>query len=80
MIGKKFTFLRRLGIDMHTIYMLLSGVEEHIVLPNSKVRFFFGNSLLLSYDERVFQEGRGFLPKPLGKRRCARTCESAYPL
>lgn len=42
--------------------MLLSGAEQQITLPNSKIHFAFGNALLLSYDERVFQEGRGFLP------------------
>lgn len=42
--------------------MLLSGTGQYISLPNSKIHFSFGNSLLLSYDERVFEEGRGFLP------------------
>ncbi len=42
--------------------MILGSGGQNIALPNSKIHFAFGNSLLLSYDERVFQEGRGFLP------------------
>lgn len=42
--------------------MLLGARGEDISLPNSNIRFSFGNLLLLTYDERVFEEGRGFLP------------------
>ncbi|HWR19627.1 MAG TPA: S41 family peptidase [Clostridia bacterium] len=42
--------------------MILGSGGQNIALPNSKIHIGFGNSLLLSYDERVFQEGRGFLP------------------
>lgn len=42
--------------------MMLGASGQKIALPNSKIKFQFGTSLLLGYDERVFQEGRGFLP------------------
>jgi hypothetical protein len=49
-------------IGMNSAGMLLGGTGEQLALPNSGIRFTFGFSLLLSYDERVFEEGRGFLP------------------
>jgi C-terminal processing protease CtpA/Prc len=42
--------------------MILGSSGQSIALPNSKIHLYFGTSLMLSYDERVFQEGRGFLP------------------
>lgn len=41
---------------------MLGAAGQTIVLPNSKITLNYGSSLLLCYDERVFQEGRGFLP------------------
>lgn len=41
---------------------LRGGTGQQVVLPNSKISFFYGSSLFFWYDERVFQEGRGFLP------------------
>lgn len=41
---------------------LLGGTGQQVVLPNSKITFTYGNGLMLWYDDRVFQEGRGFLP------------------
>jgi hypothetical protein len=41
---------------------MLGAAGQTIVLPNSKITLNYGSSLLLWYDERVFQEGRGFLP------------------
>ena len=42
--------------------MIIGSGGQNIALPNSKTHIGFGSSLLLSYDERVFKEGRGFLP------------------
>ncbi len=42
--------------------MILGSLGQNIALPNSRIYISSGSSLLLSYDERVFQEGRGFLP------------------
>ncbi|HWR19628.1 MAG TPA: S41 family peptidase [Clostridia bacterium] len=41
---------------------LLGGTGQQVVLPNSKIIISYGNGLMFWYDERVFQEGRGFLP------------------
>ncbi|HMM32933.1 MAG TPA: S41 family peptidase, partial [Clostridia bacterium] len=41
---------------------LLGGTGQQVVLPNSKINVSYGSSLFFWYDERVFQEGRGFLP------------------
>jgi hypothetical protein len=41
---------------------LLSGGGQQVVLPNSGINVTYGNGLFFWYDERVFQEGRGFLP------------------
>lgn len=49
-------------IGTNSMGMMLGASGEQIALPNSNIHFSFGYSLLLSYDERVFQEGRGFLP------------------
>lgn len=49
-------------VGMNSAGMLLGSRGEDICLPNSNIRFSFGNSLLLTYDERVFEEGLGFLP------------------
>lgn len=42
--------------------LLVGGPDEWIKLPNSGIYISFGVSMLLTYDERVFEEGRGFLP------------------
>jgi hypothetical protein len=38
------------------------GTGQQVVLPNSKINVSYGSNLFFWYDERVFQEGRGFLP------------------
>ncbi|MEN6470316.1 MAG: S41 family peptidase [Clostridiaceae bacterium] len=49
-------------VGMNSAGMLLGATGEKLSLPNSNIQFAFGSLLLLTYDERVFQEGRGFLP------------------
>jgi len=41
---------------------LLGGTGQQVVLPNTKITVSYGSGLMFWYDERVFQEGRGFLP------------------
>jgi hypothetical protein len=41
---------------------LLGGTGQKVVLPHTKITFTYGSGLMFWYDERVFQEGRGFMP------------------
>jgi hypothetical protein len=41
---------------------LQGGTGQQVVLPNSQINVSYGRDLFFWYDERVFEEGRGFLP------------------